>query len=101
MEGLLGSVDLWKFVQNGLVNSHDKRKDKIALYLNNIGYNNKNINNTINKAKEKMNITQKPPENQTPNNNTTYLPFIQGVTERISRVLNKKDTAYLPFKRKT
>jgi len=33
MEGLLGSVDLWKFVQNGLVNSHDKRKDKIALYL--------------------------------------------------------------------
>jgi hypothetical protein len=33
MEGLLGSVDLWQFVQNGLVNSHDKRKDKIALYL--------------------------------------------------------------------
>jgi hypothetical protein len=33
MEGLLGSVDLWKFVQNGLVNSHDKRKDKISLYL--------------------------------------------------------------------
>ena len=33
MEGLVGSVDLWQFVQDGLVNSHDKRKDKIALYL--------------------------------------------------------------------
>jgi hypothetical protein len=25
MEGLLGSVDLWQFVQNDLVDSHDKR----------------------------------------------------------------------------
>ena len=33
MEGLLGSVDLWKFVQDGLVNSHDKRKDKIVFQL--------------------------------------------------------------------
>lgn len=33
MEGLLGSVDLWQFVQDDLVNSHDKRKDKITLYL--------------------------------------------------------------------
>ena len=33
MEGLLGSVDLWKFVQNGLVNSHYKKKDKISLHL--------------------------------------------------------------------
>ena len=33
MEGLLGSVDLCQFVQDGLVNSHDKRKDKIALYI--------------------------------------------------------------------
>jgi hypothetical protein len=33
MEGLLGSVDLWQFVQDGLVNPLDKRKDKITLYL--------------------------------------------------------------------
>ena len=33
MEGLLGSVDLWQFVQDGLINSHDKKKDKISLYL--------------------------------------------------------------------
>jgi hypothetical protein len=26
-------VDLWQFVKDGLVNSHDKRKDKIVLYL--------------------------------------------------------------------
>jgi hypothetical protein len=33
MEGLLGLVDLWQFVQDGLVNPIDKRKEKIALYL--------------------------------------------------------------------
>lgn len=33
MEGLLGSIDLWQFVQDGLVNPLDKRKDKITLYL--------------------------------------------------------------------
>jgi hypothetical protein len=33
MEGLLGSIYLWKFVKYGLVNSDDKRKDKISLYV--------------------------------------------------------------------
>lgn len=33
MEGLLGSVDLWKYVQNGFVDSHDKRRGALALYL--------------------------------------------------------------------
>jgi hypothetical protein len=33
MEGLLGSVDLWHYVQDGFVNSHDKRRGAIALYL--------------------------------------------------------------------
>lgn len=33
MEGLLGSVDLWKFVQNGYEDPAQKRKDKITLYL--------------------------------------------------------------------
>jgi len=28
MEGLLGCVDLWQFLHNGLVNSHDKEKIK-------------------------------------------------------------------------
>jgi hypothetical protein len=33
MQGLLGSIDLWKFVPDGLVNPIDKIKEKIALYL--------------------------------------------------------------------
>jgi len=33
MEGLLGSVDLWKFVQNGYEDPAQKIKDKITLYL--------------------------------------------------------------------
>jgi hypothetical protein len=42
-----------------------------------------------------MNI--KPPDNQTPNN-TAYLPFIQGVTDKIARVLSKKEikTSFKP-----
>jgi hypothetical protein len=73
-------------------------KEKDHLIFRNIGYNNKDINNAINKAKEKMNITQKPHDNQTLNNNTTYLPFIQGVTYKIARVLNKKEikTSFKP-----
>ena len=31
MEGLLGSVDLWHYVEDGCVNSHDKRRDGIML----------------------------------------------------------------------
>jgi hypothetical protein len=33
IEGLLGSVDLWHYVQDGFVNIHDKRRGAIALYL--------------------------------------------------------------------
>jgi len=33
MEGLLGSVDLWEFVQNGYEDPTEKRRDKLTLYL--------------------------------------------------------------------
>jgi hypothetical protein len=33
MEGLLGSVDLWEFVQHGYENPTQKRRDKLTLYL--------------------------------------------------------------------
>jgi hypothetical protein len=33
MEGLLGSVDLWEFVQNGYEFPTEKRRDKLTLYL--------------------------------------------------------------------
>jgi hypothetical protein len=75
----------------------EKEKDHLSNIFRNIGYNNKDIKNAIKKAKEKMNITPKPPDNQTPNN-IAYLPFIQGVTDKISRVLNKKEikTSFKP-----
>jgi hypothetical protein len=33
MEGLLGSVDLWQFVQETSINSHDKSRSALALFL--------------------------------------------------------------------
>jgi len=33
MEGLLGSVDLWKFVQETFMNLNDKRRNAVALFL--------------------------------------------------------------------
>ena len=33
MKGLLGSVDLWEFVQNGYEDPTEKRRDKLTLYL--------------------------------------------------------------------
>ena len=40
MEGLLGSVDLWEFVQNSYEDPTEKRKNKITLYLVNSALNN-------------------------------------------------------------
>ena len=33
MKGLLGSVDLWEFVQNGYEDPTEKRRDKLTLYI--------------------------------------------------------------------
>ena len=40
MKGLLGSVDLWEFVQNGYEDPTEKRRDKLTLYLVNSTLNN-------------------------------------------------------------
>jgi hypothetical protein len=75
----------------------EQEKYHLSNVFKNIGYKHKDITNTINKALEKTSKNPNSLENQNPNRNA-YLPYIQGVTDKIVKVLSKKEikTSFKP-----
>jgi hypothetical protein len=76
----------------------DKETDHLTKTFRNIGYRQKDIKNAINKALEITHNNHIAPKEQNPNR-SAYLPYIQGVTDRISRILSKKEikTSFEPL----
>jgi len=76
----------------------DKETDHLTRTFKNIGYKQKDIKNAINKALERNRNTRSAPQEQNPNR-SAYLPYIQGVTDRIARILSKKEikTSFKPL----
>jgi hypothetical protein len=76
----------------------DKEIDHLTKNFKNIGYKHKDIKNEINRALERTRDNPNVPRNQNPNRDA-YLPYIQGVTDRIARVLSKKEikTSFKPL----
>jgi hypothetical protein len=75
----------------------EQEKDHLSVVFKNIGYKHKDIMNAINKALEKTSKNPNPLENQNPNRKA-YLPYIQGVTDKIAKILRKKEikTSFKP-----
>jgi hypothetical protein len=76
----------------------DKETDHLTKTFKNIGYKQKDIRNAINKALEKIRDNPTVPKDQNPNRDTC-LPYIQGVTDKIARILSKKEikTSFKPL----
>jgi predicted GIY-YIG superfamily endonuclease len=78
----------------------EQEKNHLHKVFKNIGYKEKEIENAIKKALEKEKENNKPQQrnNQTPSL-TAYLPYIQGVTDKIAKILNKKEikTSFRPL----
>jgi hypothetical protein len=76
----------------------EKEIDHITKTFKNIGYKHKDIKNTINRALEKTRNKPTIPKEQNPNRDAC-LPYIQGVTDKIARVLSKKEikTSFKPL----
>jgi hypothetical protein len=76
----------------------DKETDHLTKTFKNIGYKHKDIKNAINRALEKTHDKPTIPKDQNPNRDAC-LPYIQGVTDRIARVLSKKEikTSFKPL----
>ena len=70
----------------------EQEKNHLHKVFKNIGYKEKEIENAIRKALEKEKETNKPKQrnNQTLSL-TAYLPYIQGVAHKITKILNKKE----------
>jgi hypothetical protein len=75
----------------------EQEKDHLSVVFKNIGYKHKDIMNAINKALEKTDKNSNPLEDQNPNRKA-YLPYIQGVTDKIAKILSKKEikTSFKP-----
>jgi len=54
-----------------------------------IGYKDKAIKRMINKSLDRESNGPKPPNNQ-PSSTIAYLPYIQGISDKIANVLGKK-----------
>jgi len=76
----------------------DKEIDHLTKTFKNIGYKQKDIKNAIKKSLEITHNNPNAPKDQNPNK-SAYLPYIQGVTDRIARVLSKKEikTSFKPL----
>jgi predicted GIY-YIG superfamily endonuclease len=76
----------------------EQEKNHLHKVFKNIGYKEKEIENAIRKALEKENNKPQQKNNQTPSL-TAYLPYIQGVTDKIAKILNKKEikTSFKPL----
>lgn len=79
--------------------SDDNHTDEEITYLKrtfaNLGYSSKSILKAINKAKYGNNINK----TKKPVTSNAYLPYIQGVTDKIAKILRKKDikTSFKPL----
>jgi hypothetical protein len=75
-----------------------QEKDHLSRFLKIIGYKDKDIKKMINKSPDRESNGPKPPNNQPPDT-TIYLPYIQGITDKIASVLRKKEikTSFKPL----
>ena len=69
-----------------------KEKDQLKEVFTNIGYKPKAIMKTLGKTHNKSLTGLKTSDNKTNTNPRAYLPYIQGMTYKISRILNKNNT---------
>jgi hypothetical protein len=74
----------------------EKEKDHLTKVFNNIGYKNKDIRMAIRRAMEK--VGGEPCSRDNHPSKIAHLPYIKGVTDRISKVLRKKEitTSFKP-----
>ena len=69
----------------------EKEKDYLKEVFTNIGYKPNVIMKTLGKTHNKSLTGLKTSNNKTTTNPRAYLPYIQGVTDKISRILNKNN----------
>ena len=76
-----------------------KEEDHLKEVFTNIGYKPKVITKTLGKTHNKSRKGLKTSDNRTTTNPRAYLPYIQGVTDKISRILNKNNitTSFKPL----
>jgi len=71
--------------------SYENHTEEEISYLKrtfaNLGYNNKSIFKAIQKAKSRNNINK----SNNPKTTNAYLPYIQGVTNKLAKILRKKN----------
>jgi predicted GIY-YIG superfamily endonuclease len=74
-----------------------QEKDHLYRVFKSIGYKDKAIKRMINKSLDRESNGPKPPNNQPPGT-IAYLPYIQGITDKIANVLRKKEikTSFKP-----
>jgi hypothetical protein len=75
----------------------DQEKDHLTKVFKSIGYKNRDIRMEINRALERTGGEPRSRNNHP--GKTTYLPYIKGVTDKISKVLRKKEimTSFKPL----
>jgi hypothetical protein len=64
--------------------------EHLTTVFKNLGYKELSIKKAIRRAKDKV-VSKHPPENKKENCGKVYLPFIQGITDKIAKILRKNN----------